>query len=167
MLFRPRRANVGLEAELADPVIEEVLASILEADLVRTAFVLRVAELDAVVFPEANFADLVGSAWRLAKRQKAATWAGVAASERRISRGEIVGRFDESSRPLTDVGFEKVDENVVDVAAGDWPVFAANEVDDPTDWFALVRAAHFATVGQGVVPLGPGHRFCGRPERGP
>ena len=58
LLFGSRRSDVRAEAGFADPVEAEVLAGLVEADGVGAALVFGVAELDAVVSPEADIADV-------------------------------------------------------------------------------------------------------------
>jgi hypothetical protein len=115
------------EAGLADVVKAEVLAGLVEADLVGPAVGVGLAELDAVVLPEADLADVVGAGRGLVEREVAAAGTGVAAAERRVSTGEVGGRFDEPCRPLAVARFEQVEEDVVDVAASDRALRGSDE----------------------------------------
>jgi len=76
----------------------EVLAGLAEADGVGAALVVGVAEPDAVVFPEADIADVVGPGRRLFEGEEAAARTGEAAPQWGVAAGELAQGVVEPSR---------------------------------------------------------------------
>ena len=79
-----------LEAWLTDSEEAEVLTSLVETDGIGAALKVRVARLNTVVLPEADFAYLVSASRCFAEREEAAAMAAETTAERRIATGELV-----------------------------------------------------------------------------
>jgi hypothetical protein len=131
-----------VEPRLADAVEAEVVPGLGEADLVRPALVVGVAELDVVVLPEADLADGVGPGGCFFEREKVAARTREATTEPSWVAREFADRAAKPGRVVVGGDIEKVDKDVSEVSAGHGRYSApAIWTTQPTVWPSRVASS--------------------------
>jgi hypothetical protein len=146
-LLRARRPSPFTAGGVAGSDGAEVLARLAQTRLVRSAAIVRILELHAVVVPPADVTDPKGAGWGLWQGEEVAAGTWIAAPNGGVLPEDLVDQVGKPLRRLSARQLEQFGQHRRQAPPDDLPLVLAHERRDPVaEWRIVALQLHPPTI---------------------